>query len=135
MACGRNRTTLVSCVKVLIDMNLSPMWVEFLGHHGIDSVHWTEIGRSNAPDVEIFAYAATNALVIFTHDLDFGTLLALQGTAAPSVIQVRMHDVMPAGECGSAVLQCIAEAEVWLLKGALVTVDMDRRRIRLLPIR
>jgi len=32
---------------------------------------------------------------VFTHDLDFGTLLALTRTSGPSVIQVRAHDVLP----------------------------------------
>ena len=33
--------------------------------------------------------------VVFTHDLDFGTLLALTRASGPSVIQVRSHNVLP----------------------------------------
>lgn len=63
-------------MRILIDMNLSPLWVPFLSTHGIESLHWSSIGKSSAPDTEILAYAAQHGLVIFTHDLDFGMLLA-----------------------------------------------------------
>lgn len=33
------------------------------------------------------AYARANGLVVFTHDLDFGVLLALTRGAGPSVLQ------------------------------------------------
>lgn len=35
------------------------------------------------------AWALTNDYIVFTHDLDFGTLLAITQADAPSVIQVR----------------------------------------------
>ena len=38
------------------------------------------------------AWARENGYVVFTHDLDFGTLLALTRDAGPSVIQVRTHE-------------------------------------------
>ena len=33
--------------------------------------------------------------VVFTHDLDFGTMLALTHQAGPSVLQVRTQNVFP----------------------------------------
>jgi predicted nuclease of predicted toxin-antitoxin system len=65
-------------MKILIDMNLSPTWVQFLVAHGIDAAHWSTIGDASAPDSRIMDYAASNKLVVFTHDLDFGMLLAAQ---------------------------------------------------------
>ena len=121
-------------MKILVDMNLSPSWVGFFSNHGIDAVHWLQIGLAAAPDSEIFEFAAANDFVVFTHDLDFGTLLANRRSLAPSVIQIRMHDVMPSGTCGPAVLSCLKEAGTWIERGALVTIDPDRRRIRLLPV-
>jgi predicted nuclease of predicted toxin-antitoxin system len=41
-------------MKILIDMYLSPAWVNELHKNGFDAVHWSEIGKANAPDVEIF---------------------------------------------------------------------------------
>jgi predicted nuclease of predicted toxin-antitoxin system len=32
-------------MKILIDMNLSPLWVRFLVTDGIEAVHWSAIGE------------------------------------------------------------------------------------------
>ncbi len=42
-------------MKLLIDMNLSPDWVEFLSNAGFESVHWSTVGAATAPDAEIVA--------------------------------------------------------------------------------
>ncbi len=120
-------------MKFLVDMNLSPLWVPFLTDHGFEAVHWSNVGESRAPDSEIFSFAAANGWTVFTHDLDFGMLLAAHGTNGPSVIQVRAQDVLPSA-IGEAVLRAIRAAEPYLESGALVTVDPLRHRIRLLPI-
>lgn len=41
------------------------------------------------------AWARANDRIVFTHDLDFGRLLALAGRVGPSVMQVRTQDVLP----------------------------------------
>ena len=121
-------------MKLLIDMNLSPLWVEFLAKAGIESVHWSAVGPANAPDHEIMDHASANGLVVFTHDLDFGGLLASRGARQPSVIQLRTQDVMPTG-IGDVVVRAMQACRVQLEEGALVTIDPSRRRIRLLPLR
>jgi predicted nuclease of predicted toxin-antitoxin system len=113
-------------MKLLIDMNLSPLWVQFLADSGFDSIHWSDIGQPWAPDTEIMDYASAYGLVIFTHDLDFGALLANRKTRQPSVIQVRTQDVLPTDHR--------LDGRSHLEAGALVTVDPNRHRIRLLPI-
>ena len=45
-------------MKILIDMNLSPLWVAFLAAHGIEAVHWSDMGGPSAPDSAILQYAA-----------------------------------------------------------------------------
>lgn len=120
-------------MKILIDMSLSPDWVPFLVNHGFTATHWSKIGRPSAPDREILEYASQNELVVFTHDLDFGTLLATQKTGGPSVLQVRSQDVLPA-RIGELVLRAIGATYSQLQAGALVTIDPARHRIRLLPI-
>lgn len=68
-------------MKLLVDMNLSPHWVDRLNAAGLPAVHWSGIGRMDAPDVEIMAYAAKYDYVVLTHDLDFSAMLAAtQGT-------------------------------------------------------
>jgi predicted nuclease of predicted toxin-antitoxin system len=37
-------------MKILIDMNLSPLWVDALTEAGIESVHWSTIGDPAAID-------------------------------------------------------------------------------------
>jgi predicted nuclease of predicted toxin-antitoxin system len=76
-------------MKLLVDMNLSPLWVPFLAEHGIEAVHWSVVGSVSSPDSEILRYADAGGYVIFTHDLDFGALLARSKTRGPSVIQLR----------------------------------------------
>jgi predicted nuclease of predicted toxin-antitoxin system len=120
-------------MKLLIDMNLSPLGVRFFAECGIASVHWAMVGNPSAPDSEILEYANENGFIIFTHDLDFGALLAKRQVRQPSVLQVRTQDVLPT-EIGSLVVCALDASGTHLESGALVTVDAKRRRIRLLPI-
>ena len=119
-------------MKLLIDMNLSPLWVQFLADSGFDSIHWSEIGQPSAPDTEIMDYASAYGLVVFTHDLDFGALLANRKTRQPSVIQIRTQDTLPTA-IGEMVVRALHASRSHLKAGALVTVDPNRHRIRLLP--
>ena len=59
-------------MKILIDMNLSPVWAKVLRSAGFDAIHWSDVGDPAAPDTELFESAALNGQVIFTNDLDFG---------------------------------------------------------------
>jgi predicted nuclease of predicted toxin-antitoxin system len=40
-------------MKIIIDMNLSPRWADFLSQNSFEAVHWSEIGLAGAPDAEI----------------------------------------------------------------------------------
>jgi predicted nuclease of predicted toxin-antitoxin system len=83
-------------MKILVDMNLSPAWVDFFETGGIAAVHWTAVGDPGASDEELLRYAVDHGYVVFTHDLDFGRLLALTRAIGPSALQVRAQDVLPA---------------------------------------
>jgi predicted nuclease of predicted toxin-antitoxin system len=121
-------------MKILLDMNLSPLWVRFLADHEIEATHWSSLGPATATDSEILDFAVVNSFVVFTHDLDFGALLAASNAGGPSIIQVRTNDVLPPG-IGSIVLDAIEKAKPYLDAGAIVTVDDARARIRVLPLR
>lgn len=120
-------------LKIVIDVNLSPDWVDTLAQIGYRSVHWSAVGAPNARDEEIMACARSNNHIVFTHDLDFGTMLALTRATGPSVLQVRGQDVLP-DHMGSVVSAALAQHEADLIAGALVVVDESRARVRLLPI-
>lgn len=61
-------------MRILIGMNLSPLWVRFFAEAGFESLHWSSIGEPSAPDTQIMDYAIANKMIVFTHDLDFGAL-------------------------------------------------------------
>ena len=103
---------------LLLDMNLSPEWIPTLQKHGWQAIHWSDVGDPKASDKDIMNWAATNQCVVFTHDLDFGTMLALTHEVGPSVLQIRAEN----------------QHEADLSAGALVVVDARRSRVRILPI-
>jgi len=41
-------------IQILIDMNLSPDWVDDLRRHGWASVHWSTIGDPRARTVKLW---------------------------------------------------------------------------------
>ena len=81
-------------MKLLVDMNLSPSWAERLARHGFEAVHWSVIGAPTSPDDEILAWAREHGFVVVTNDLDFSTILAATSGRSPSVVQVRMRDLL-----------------------------------------
>ena len=119
--------------NLLIDMNLSPEWTSALQNHGWQAVHWSLVGDPRASDKEIMDWAAAHQHIVFTHDLDFGTMLALSHGTGPSVIQVRAENVLP-DYLGDTVIAALTQHEADLSSGALVVVDESRSRVRVLPI-
>ncbi|MBU4286823.1 MAG: DUF5615 family PIN-like protein, partial [Proteobacteria bacterium] len=91
------------------------------------------IGRPDAPDSEIMAYARSNGYVVFTHDLDFGAILAATKADCPSVIQIRTQDVTPE-HLGPLVVSALNQFEKHLEDGAIVTIDQKKLRARILPL-
>jgi predicted nuclease of predicted toxin-antitoxin system len=120
-------------MKLLIDMNLSPAWVNVFADNNISAVHWSSIGRADTPDVEIMAYAKANNYAVFTHDLDFSAILAINNDNKPSVIQVRIGDISPAVS-SHLVINALVAAAAEIEKGALITIDLNKTRLRILPL-
>jgi predicted nuclease of predicted toxin-antitoxin system len=120
-------------MKILIDMNLSPSWCAVLEEHGHEARHWQAVGGASAPDVQILGWAREHGYVVFTNDFDFGAILAATQMQSPSVIQLRGRDVTPQGARHFlvAALFCYASE---LETGALLIVDQEHCRVRLLPI-
>ncbi len=120
-------------LKILIDMNLSPDWVAELAKFGWESVHWSTVGDPRAIDHAIMEWARSNGFAVFTHDLDFGTMLALTHAVGPSVIQIRGQNVLP-DHMSSIVIAALDQHADDLEAGALVVVDESKLRVRVLPI-
>jgi len=117
---------------IIVDMNLSPDWVQVLSTHGIEGSHWRTLGPAAADDRAIFDYAGRHGSTILTQDLDFGFILAQTNAPRPGVVLLRMADVDPL-RAASLVATAITTCSRELSAGAILTIGDDRRRVRLLP--
>ena len=104
-----------------------------LADAGIEAAHWSTLGANSAPDSEIMAYASANDCVVLTHDLDFSAILAATHGEKPSVVQIRAEDVSP-DVIGKQVIIALRQMASELEEGALLTVDPNRTRLRVLPL-
>ncbi|MCC7424696.1 MAG: DUF5615 family PIN-like protein [Planctomycetaceae bacterium] len=120
-------------VKLLLDMNLSPLLVDILQQDGWDVVHWSQIGDPTASDRELMTWASDNGRAV-AHDLDFSAVLAATQATSPSVLQVRTLNVMP-GLLRPILTVVLTQYESDIVAGAIVTVDEARSRVRILPLR
>jgi predicted nuclease of predicted toxin-antitoxin system len=119
--------------RILVDMNLSTEWIPLLTAAGHEAVHWSEVGDPRAPDQMLMGWAAARRYAVLTHDLDFGTMLALSGAEGPSVLQVRCLNVLPEA-IGALVLSVLTAYAKEIEEGALVVADERRQRVRILPL-
>lgn len=120
-------------MKIVIDMNISPDLVAILENNEFEAVHWSTVGATNAPDREITAWAKDNNYTILTHDLDFGTILAASQASAPSVIQIRTQNLLSL-DFQTLLISVLKQFQTELENGALVTVEPNRAKVRILPI-
>lgn len=121
-------------MKLLLDMNLSPAWVDLLQKNDLSAIHWSDVGDPRESDGVILQWCRNENAVLFTNDLDFGAILASAGLNGPNVIQFRTQDLSP-GSLTPRLVRILKELEGVLLQGALVVIDDRSHRIRLLPIR
>ena len=120
-------------MKILVDMNLSPLWAGFLTGNEIEAVHWSSIGLPDATDSEIMIYAKTYNFSVLTTDLDFGFILAITQGKKPSVIQLRTGALNP-DKIGNIVISAIKLLADDIEKGALVTIHQHKTRVTMLPL-
>ena len=120
-------------MKFLIDMNLSPLWAAFLHQAGFEAVHWSAIVKPDAPDFELMTWAAAHRCILLTNDLDFSAILAATNAQLPSVVQIRSDYLNPDG-IGRQLLAALAQARDDLNTGALLSVDISKARLRILPM-
>jgi predicted nuclease of predicted toxin-antitoxin system len=120
-------------MKILIDMNLAQRWAELLAGRGIEAVHWSAAGAPNAQDTEIMAYAREKGYIVLTRDLDFSAILASTHGDKPSVIQIRASDARPE-IIFETIVQSLTRLSAELENGAIVTVDLHKTRLHVLPL-
>ncbi|MDR1795980.1 MAG: DUF5615 family PIN-like protein [Clostridiales Family XIII bacterium] len=121
-------------MKVLVDMNLPPRLAVLLAEFGIAATHWSSVGAANAKDIELFQYARRNGLVILTADIDFSVLLVYTKSSKPSVAQLRLQELSLDHDV-PLIYAALSQNEDALMSGAIMTIDLKKTRLRLLPLR
>ncbi len=120
-------------MKILIDMNLSPEWVAVFKRYGWEAAHWSSVGDPQANDFTLMEWARANNYIVFTHDLDFGAILAVTHAEGPSVFQIRTQDVTP-NNLEKHVFNVLHQYKASLKRGVLIVLDEDKARVRILPL-
>ena len=120
-------------MKVLVDMNLSPAWVPAFQTLGLRAVHWSQLGDKNADDEEIFRFAAQEAFIIVTHDLDFARIVALARARRPSLVLLRSRRLSAERDALTGVTVMLSFRTA-LEEGAVISLLGADVRVRMLPI-
>jgi predicted nuclease of predicted toxin-antitoxin system len=109
-------------MRLLLDMNLTPRWVQELGAAGHEVLHWSAVGNPKASDTGICNFARENAYIILTNDLDFPQILAHTRQSGPSVVLLRGEPLTPEVRC-AALLQALHDCASDPAQGAIVSLD------------
>jgi predicted nuclease of predicted toxin-antitoxin system len=120
-------------LRVVVDVNLSPDWVPVLNDARFEAMHWVQIGGPSAPDREIMDWAMAEGCVVFSHDLDFSTMLVRTRAGRPSLIQLRGPKVLPE-QIAEQPIQSLRRFRAELDAGALLLIEPGRSRVRVLPL-
>lgn len=120
-------------MKLLLDQGLPRSAAALLCAMGIDAIHVADIGFSQAEDAEIIQRAKEENYIVVTLDADFHALLALDEATTPSVIRIRIERLL-AKQLTELLVTVIGECRDDLEKGSAITVELNRIRVRLLPL-
>lgn len=115
-------------MKFLLDQNLSPKTTELFRELGFDALDVRELGMSGMPDDEIYRLAKEEGRILVTFDLDFARRF-MAHKDLPGLVILRVHPQTL--EVLHPILRnFFREVSLESLKGAIVTVESDRFRVR-----
>ena len=120
-------------LKFIVDMNLSPLTVNQLKEKGWEIIRVSEVMDVRTDDIDILNYAREHNQVVITNDLDFSELLAVNGFANHSVINLRLENIQP-NFVTQRIIDIVSQLGDELKKGIVVSVDDISARFRNLPI-
>jgi predicted nuclease of predicted toxin-antitoxin system len=110
-------------------MGVSLTTVEELRGAKHDAAHLRDEGLIGLPDCQILAKAVAESRVVLTFDLDFGDILAVARSEAPSVIIFRLRNQTPAA-VNPRLFRVIAECAAEFASVAIIMVDDLGFRVR-----
>lgn len=120
-------------MKFLADMGISQSTVNWLRVKGYDAIHLRDERLHKINDKEIIEKALEENRIILTCDLDFADLMAASAGISPSVIIFRLENEKPEN-VDRRLEQVLDDSLGMLEKGAIISVEETRHRVRLLPI-
>jgi predicted nuclease of predicted toxin-antitoxin system len=121
-------------MKLLLNENIPPSLAGRLRSIGHECIHCGECGLTRNPDHEIVRFAIKNDFIIITHDLDYVRIISLSGEPKPSVITFRQNKISP-NIFFESLSKALPKMEDFLIRGALVSLDDQLVRYRLLPVK
>ncbi len=124
----------MSNLRLIADVNISPLTVAALRSQGYDIIRSTELLPATATDLEILERARLEDRIVLTQDLDFSVLVALGQYEHPSLITLRLSSAQP-DIVTRRLLEVLPQLEQELTEGSVLTISDDSARIRKLPIR
>jgi predicted nuclease of predicted toxin-antitoxin system len=120
-------------VRLVLDMNFDATRAEMIRSHGVDALHWSEVGDPRAVDPDVIAWARTNGCVVVTQDLGIATVLARSGAGTPSILQLRHADDLSPRLM--ARIASAAKKHEWdLERGCILVYDARTSRVRIRPL-
>ena len=120
-------------MKLLLDQGCPRSAAGLLRDVGVDALHVGEISMAAAADSAILLRALKETRVVVTLDADFHALLALNEAIAPSVVRIRIQRLR-AQAMTKLILNVLSECSVELMQGVAVMVELNKIRIRRLPL-
>jgi predicted nuclease of predicted toxin-antitoxin system len=121
-------------LRFLVDMNVSPLTVEFLQSLGYDAIRVPSVLHSTTPDDILLEYARNEGYCILTNDLDFSALIALNNYTRPSVLTLRLP-VMEIEDIHTLLQRALPTFVVAVAERSIMATLTDSSlRIRALPI-
>lgn len=120
-------------MKILLDEGLPRRAAALLRDRGLDVVHLTEVAEASTADTVILEWARANGRIIVTLDADFHSLLAVEGSTAPSVIRIR-REGLSAEDVRDLLSHLLQDHEAALLSGVALSVRAHLVGMRRLPL-
>ncbi len=120
-------------MRFFVDMPLSSKLAAWLRNLGHDVVQANDLAMNAASDTAILQFATAQSRAIITADLDFPRLFSLMGSVGPGLILLRggQYSDLESIECVGRVLRSVPPDQG---AQAIVVVDLERIRVRRLPV-